>query len=109
MWALRHPARDFGLASALNWIHSLRQVLRIRFLIPALLLALIAPNLPAADEGQLDGSPAIFTVLAAINAAGYDADLNSPATHPLRMAVRQHLASKQIPVLKQIREFVAEH
>ena len=39
-------------------------------------------------EGQLDGSEALFTVLAAINAAGYDADLDSNANSPVRKQVR---------------------
>lgn len=47
--------------------------------------------------------------MAAINAAGYDADLASPHNHPLRMAIRQELAKRNIPSLAAIRDFVAKH
>ena len=62
-----------------------------------------------AEQGQLDASPSLFAVLAAINAAGYDADVDSPANSPLREAVRRILASKSIPVLDELRRFVRDH
>src|SRR5205807_7191110 len=65
--------------------------------------------LHAAEPGQLDASPSLFTVMAAINAAGYDADLASPSNHPVRMAIRQELAKRNIPSLTAIKEFVAKH
>ncbi len=61
------------------------------------------------ERGQLDASPTLFTVMAAINAAGYDADLSSPNNDPLRAAVRKELAGKKIPSLKALKEFYAEH
>lgn len=63
----------------------------------------------AAEEGQLDASPALFSVLAAINVAGYDADLDSPANHSLRQAVRRELAAKQIPSLAELTRFFRRH
>ncbi len=63
----------------------------------------------AAEQGQLDASPALFAVLAAVNAAGYDADLNSPASHPLREAVRAYLAAKSIPSLAELKRFYTAH
>jgi tetratricopeptide (TPR) repeat protein len=63
----------------------------------------------AEQHGQLDGSQTLFTVLAAINAAGYDADLASSANHPLRAAVRKELAAKKLPVLEDLRYFVRKH
>jgi tetratricopeptide (TPR) repeat protein len=63
----------------------------------------------AADKGQLDADPALFTVLAALNAAGYDADLNSTANHPLRNAVREYLKGRNIPSLSELKLFVASH
>jgi tetratricopeptide (TPR) repeat protein len=57
--------------------------------------------------GQLDSSPTLFTVMAAINAAGYDAGLAH--SHPLRLAVREELARRNIPSLKAIRDFVLRH
>ncbi len=48
-------------------------------------------------------------MLAAINAAGYDADLGSTANHPLREAVRRELASRNIPCLPELRRFFQDH
>jgi tetratricopeptide (TPR) repeat protein len=74
------------------------------------LLGIAALRAPAEQQhGQLDGSETLFTVLAAINAAGYDADLASPANHPLRMAVRKELAAKKLPVMEDLRYFVRKH
>ena len=74
----------------------------------ALTLCAAGPS-PAAEPGQLDASPALFSVLAAINAAGYDADLDSPANHPLREVVRHELAAKRVPSLEELKRFVARH
>lgn len=68
-------------------------------LVPAALLA--QPQRP----GQLDSSYALFTVLAAINAAGYDADLNSPSNHPLRAQIRKAIAAKNPPSLAALKQF----
>ncbi|MBL8213435.1 MAG: hypothetical protein JNK87_22140, partial [Bryobacterales bacterium] len=67
-----------------------------------------APS-PAQETGQLDSSPALFSVLAALNAAGLDADINSQSNSPIRAAVRQHLASKNIPSLAEIRRYIRDH
>ncbi|MDX1980562.1 MAG: hypothetical protein SFV51_09860 [Bryobacteraceae bacterium] len=64
--------------------------------------------LAAAGEGQLDSSPTLFSVLAALNAAGYDADLDSPSNHALRKAVRNHIAAKRLPVVDEIRRYIRE-
>ena len=77
-------------------------------------LAAIVATLPVAcaqspQMGQLDGSPAVFAVMAAINAAGYDADLDSPTNHPLRKAVRDELAARSIPSLPALKRFFAKH
>jgi len=78
------------------------------FLLLALPLGAGVPS-PFAEQGQLDASPALFSVLAAINAAGYDADLDSPANHPLRAAVRKELASRPVPSLADLKRFFEEH
>jgi tetratricopeptide (TPR) repeat protein len=76
----------------------------------AAILAIAIPVRAAApDLGQLDASPTLFTVMAAINAAGYDADLASGNNHPLRNAIRAELAKRNIPSLPAIKEFVAKH
>lgn len=78
-----------------------------------LALMLAAFVLPATaappDKGQLDSDPALFTVMAALDAAGFGTDLNSPANHPLRKAVREHLAKLEIPSLKELKAFFGDH
>ena len=59
---------------------------------------------PPPAQGQLDANLTLFTVLAAINAAGYDADLDSPSNHPLRMAVRQAVAARKPPSLERLKK-----
>src|SRR5438067_13555570 len=63
----------------------------------------------ADERGQLDASPALFTVMAAINAAGYSADLSSPSNHPLRNAIRAELAKRNIPSLPAVKDFFDRH
>lgn len=81
----------------------------IRFTIPAILLIVLADRGVAADRGQLDASPTLFTVMAAINAAGYDADAGSPNNSPLRAQVREAVAAANPAVLRELKEFVAAH
>jgi tetratricopeptide (TPR) repeat protein len=59
--------------------------------------------------GQLDSNETLFTVLAAINAAGYDAEIANEANSPLRKAVRDHLKTLDLPVLEELRRFVRQH
>ena len=80
----------------------------IRSVLPAIALAALVAR-AAVPEGQLDASPTLFTVMAAINAAGYDAELASPNNHPLRDAIRAELAKRNIPSLPEIKEFYAAH
>ncbi|MGP0073425.1 MAG: tetratricopeptide repeat protein [Bryobacteraceae bacterium] len=67
--------------------------------------------LPAqqAKESQLDGSETLFTVLAAINAAGYDANLDSNANSPLRKQVRDAIAQKHLNSVEALKKFMADH
>lgn len=80
-----------------------------RYILPSLLIPAVAAFGQAPELNQLDASPALFTVMAAINAAGYDVDLDSPLSHPLRKAVREELAKRKIPSLTEIKEFYAKH
>ena len=67
------------------------------------------------ETGQLDASPSLFTVMAALNAAGYSADLSSPNNHPLRAAIQAELAKRNapslaaIPSLTAIKDFFERH
>ncbi|MGA3023663.1 MAG: tetratricopeptide repeat protein [Bryobacteraceae bacterium] len=72
-------------------------------------------NLPGAGpqkqqtENQLDADRTLFTVLAAINAAGYDTGANSAAAHPLRAFIRQQLAAKDLPSIRALKGFYSDH
>lgn len=80
-----------------------------RFLLSTLLAIAVAVRSSAAERGQLDFSPALFTVLAAINAAGYDDDLGSPNGDPLREQVRKTVEASHAPVVAELKKFFAEH
>ena len=67
------------------------------------------PETKPAAQGQLDASPALFTVMAAINAVGYDADLESPSNSPLRQTMRRWVAAKAPPSLAELRRFFLDH
>jgi tetratricopeptide (TPR) repeat protein len=73
----------------------------------ALFLAAAIPSAYAAEQNQLDGSPSIFSVMAALNATGMDYGLAS--SHPLRAAIREELAKRNIPVLAELKRFVRDH
>jgi tetratricopeptide (TPR) repeat protein len=45
----------------------------------------------------------------AANAAGYDADINSPTNSPVRKAVREYLAKQTLPTLAPIQRLLREH
>jgi hypothetical protein len=59
--------------------------------------------------GGLDANPSIFAVLAAINAAGYDDQIESASNHPLRKALRDHLATLKLDSVYPLRRFVRDH
>jgi tetratricopeptide (TPR) repeat protein len=74
-------------------------------LIFLLLLSLGAPA--QAQLPSLEVNQSLFVVMSAINAAGYDVDLENTANSPVRAAVRQYLAQKKLPVLENLKEFYA--
>ena len=79
----------------------------------AILAALLTPAFLEAQlppqEGQLDGSETLFTVMAAINAAGYDANLDSNANSPLRKQIRETIAQKHLDSVEALKKFFADH
>ncbi len=79
-----------------------------RFLLPILIFIFCSAAFPA-EQGQLDGNLALFSVMAAINAAGFDADIDSPTNHPLRQQIREHLAKQNIHVMFDLKKFYREH
>ena len=80
-----------------------------RFVFRALLIIALTVPVAMSQEGQLDASPGLFTVMAAINAVGYAADLSSPNNHPLRDAIRAELAKRNIPSLPAVKAFFDRH
>ena len=79
------------------------------FALTALLSAVVLAQQPKPQQGQLDGSETLFTVLAAINAAGYDANLDSNANSPVRRQVREAIAQKHLDSVEALKKFFAEH
>jgi len=69
----------------------------------------VAARAQQAEPGQLDASQTLFTVMAALNASGFDAGLDAPNSHRLRKQVREELARRQVSSLPAIRQFIAEH
>ena len=80
-----------------------------RFAFCAILAMALAARAAAPQPGQLDANITLFTVMAAINAAGYDADLASPTNHPLRQAIRAELAKRKIDCLPELKKFFDVH
>jgi tetratricopeptide (TPR) repeat protein len=70
---------------------------------------LLAQGQSQPPKDQLDASPSLFTVLAAINAAGYDADLDSNANSPIRKQVRELIAAKHLESVEALKKFFAAH
>ena len=60
-------------------------------------------------ENQFDVSITLFSTLAAINAAGYDAEIDSPSNYPIRAQIRAEIAKRNIPVLPELRAFYRDH
>jgi len=75
-----------------------------------LALAVTRPGLAQeASNVSLDASEQIFSVLAALNAAGYDTGLGADTGEPTREQVRALLAKEHIPVLPDLQKFYAAH
>ena len=71
--------------------------------------AVLAQSQPQPQHGELDSSPALFTVLAAINASGYDADLDSNANSPIRKQLRDVIAAKHLESVDALKKFFGTH
>ena len=81
----------------------------LRHALTVFLLAAIPALAIPAETGQLDASPSLFAVMAAINAAGYRAEWSSPNNHPIRFAVQTEVAKRDIPSLAALKEFFENH
>jgi tetratricopeptide (TPR) repeat protein len=87
----------------------IRTVVLFRFIIAAALIAPLPVAAQNSEMGSIDASPSLFTVMAAINAAGYKADLSSPNNHPIRDQIQAELAKRQIPSLPALKDFFEKH
>jgi len=72
-------------------------------------LAAFAARADQPALGQLDASPTLFSVMAAIITYGFDADVASPNNHPLRDEIRTELKKRDIPSLPALKEFFQNH
>ncbi|MFN7936119.1 MAG: tetratricopeptide repeat protein [Bryobacteraceae bacterium] len=73
------------------------------------ILVLAGPASLLAQQNQLDFNPSLFSVMAAINAAGYDADIQSPSNHSLRHDLRKHFATKNLPIVAELKRYYRDH
>lgn len=85
-----------------------------RFLLLSTILAacsaLVTKAAPVnASENQFGVSETLFSTMAAINAAGYDADLGSDSNYPIRNQIREELAKRNISSLVDLKEFYRDH
>jgi tetratricopeptide (TPR) repeat protein len=61
------------------------------------------------QRSQFDDSEALFSVMAAMTAGGYNAEADSPSNHPLRKAVREYFAKQTSPAVDAVRRYVRDH
>lgn len=87
----------------------IRPLLIAAFLAPAFVVGQQVGQQSSQSQGQLDGNEALFTVLAAHDAAGFGADLDSPANSTVRKQVKDLLAARPLDSLYQLKRFFADH
>jgi tetratricopeptide (TPR) repeat protein len=79
----------------------------------AVLMAVLLAPAPARAEGAgnvlLESNEQLFCVLAALNAAGYDAGTGSSTGGDTRRVVREYLAAQNTPVLADLKKFYDDH
>src|SRR5215813_7214557 len=61
------------------------------------------------NQNQLDSNEALFTVMAAINAAGYDAQADAISNSPFRRTLRTELGSKKLDSIVALNRFFRDH
>ena len=72
-------------------------------------LLILAVGTLCAQSAQLEGSKALFTVLTAFDAVGYEAEADSPSNHPLRRAIREEIQKRKLPVVLDLRDYFRQH
>src|SRR6266567_2522219 len=76
-----------------------------------ILLALAHPLITPAQQLSnvyLEPNEQLFSILAALNVAGYDAGFGTPDDDSVRAEVRSYLESKNAPVVPQLKKFYSE-
>jgi tetratricopeptide (TPR) repeat protein len=64
---------------------------------------------PVQDAVRFEVSEGMFTMMALINVAGYDEDLDGPSNHPARKWVRQQILARNPALLADLRQFYKDH
>ncbi len=75
----------------------------------ALLMAPALSHAQSAGNVLLESNEQLFYVLAAANAAGYDAGLGGGATSATRRMVREYLQAQNTPILPEMKKFYDQH
>ncbi len=86
------------LALGVNWSVENEPIVRLSASAPA-----------SRDYVTLQSDERLFTIMAALNAAGYNDENNPDGMHPVRQAVRAALASKHIPSVDLLRIYFQAH
>lgn len=84
-------------------------MLSIRLVMAMGLLTSSALQLAAQEVEQLNTDVRMFTVMAAINIAGYDDGINATSDSPVRKAVRDDLSELDAAVVTRLKTFFADH
>ena len=80
-----------------------------RFVLPAILAVALTARVAPAQTGQLDASPTLFTVMAALNAGGFAAEASSPNNAAIRQQIKDEILKRNPPSLAALKAFVAKH
>jgi tetratricopeptide (TPR) repeat protein len=92
----------------------MRSLLTTALLATALASAQAPPSRPRTQsqvpqgQGQLDASETLFTVLAALDAAGFEGDLDSTANSPVRKQVRDLITARHLFSLDALKRAFAD-
>jgi tetratricopeptide (TPR) repeat protein len=92
---MRFPLRSLLVSAGIFWL--------------AYALTPVCSFAQSSASVTIDSNETLFTVMAALNAAGYNTGLYAKADESVRQEIRSELAKKQIAVLPQIAKFYVGH
>lgn len=61
------------------------------------------------NENKFGANISLFTTMAAINAAGYDAGMGSDANYPIRQQIREEIVKRHPPIVEELKRYYIEH